>query len=89
MLSGMCGHSRTIYLSSYSSLVCHQVVLDVTRHFNCLFRNIPGFADRRVMSQTVIVVLVRFPSDILQSTDKYGVILLSLTSKNGVWKGLD
>ena len=41
------------------------------------------------MSQTVIVVLGQFPNDILQSTDKYGVILLSLTKKNGGWKGLD
>ena len=40
------------------------------------------------LSQTVIVVWGRFPSDILQSTDKYGVLLLSLTRKNGVWQRL-
>ena len=50
-LCGMCTHSGTICPSSYGSQVRHQVVRDVTRHFNPPFGNLPGFEHRRVIHQ--------------------------------------
>ena len=44
-------HSGTICPSVYGSSVCHQVLRDVTRHFNRPFGNLPGFEHRRVMHQ--------------------------------------
>ena len=47
----MCTHSGTICPSFYGSSVRHQVLHDVTRHFNRLFGSLLGFEHRRVIHQ--------------------------------------
>ena len=47
----MCTYSGTICPSFYGSPVHHQVLRDVTRHFNRPFGNLPGFECRRVIHQ--------------------------------------
>ena len=51
MLSGMCTHSGTICPSVYGSPVRHQVLRDITRHFNRPFGNLLGLEHRRVIHQ--------------------------------------
>ena len=82
-MSGTCTHYGTICPSVYGSLVRHQVLRDVTQHFNRPFGNRPGFEHRRVThkklfrrSSIIIATLIFGESSPLNELNNLIIIII-------------